>query len=78
MNHMCNTPKQHTCITYIIDMSRLPHSLEKAVPILVLQFENDPLFLRQNTDLSAQNDPFFTLKHTFLVQNEPLFFAVKY
>ncbi len=24
--------------------SRLPHSLEKVVPILVLQFENDPLF----------------------------------
>ncbi len=43
--------------------SRLPHSLEKVAPILVLQFENDPLFCLQNTDFLAQNDPFFMVKH---------------
>ncbi len=54
---------------------RLPHSLEKVVPILVLQFENDPLFVAKH--FSAQNDPFFAIKHWLFSPKWTPFFAVK-
>ncbi len=56
----------------------LPHSLEKMVPILVLQFENDPPFFWQNTDFSAQNDPFFAIKHWLFSPKWTPFFVVKH
>ncbi len=64
---------QNTHFVNKILQSRLPHSLEKVVPNLVFQFENDPPFLQQNTDFSAQNDLFFVIKQTFQSKMNPLF-----
>ncbi len=71
------------CIT-----SRLPHSLEKVVPVLVLQFENDPLFVAKHWLFSSKwplfrdktltfqskMNPFFCGKNTdFSAQMNPVF-----
>ncbi len=58
---------------YAMVVPWLPHSLENVVRILVIQFENDPLFCSKTLDFSAQNDPFFMIKQWFSVQNDPLF-----
>ncbi len=38
--------------------SRLPHSLEKVIPILVLQFENYPLFCGKTLTFQLKTTPF--------------------
>ncbi len=39
--------------------SQLPHSLEKVVPILVLQFENNPLFCGKTLTFQSKMNPLF-------------------
>ncbi len=57
----------------VIVYSRLPHSLEKMVPILVLQFENDPLFAIKHWLFSPKWTPFFVVKHWLVSPHEPFF-----
>ncbi len=42
----------------VFQMPWLPHSLEKVVPILVLQFENDPLFCGKTLTFQLKMTPF--------------------
>ncbi len=60
---------------HIVVMPRLPHSLEKVVPILVLQFENDPLFATKHW-LSSSKRPLFRDKTlTFQFKTNPFFWG---
>ncbi len=60
------------CLT-LVTMSRLPHSLEKMVPILVLQFENDPFFVAKHWLFSSKRPLFNDKTLTFLSKITPLF-----
>ncbi len=65
-------------MTYInLDMykSWLPHSLEKVVPILILQFEKTPFFCGKTLTFQLHWTPFFMVKHW--TQNYPLFLQIQ-
>ncbi len=49
---------------YLLD-PRLPHSLEKVIPILVLQFQNDPLFAAKHWLFSSKRPLFGDKTLTF-------------
>ncbi len=57
----------------IASSARLPHSLEKVVPILVLQFENYPFFAAKNRLLSSKRPLFRNKTLTFQSKMNPLF-----
>ncbi len=62
---------------HMVFYSQLPHSLEKVVPILVLQFENYPFFVAKHW-LFSSNNPLFMIKHWLFSPKWTPFFAVKH
>ncbi len=58
-SHMhCKGSVWYGMVWYGMVWSRLPQSLEKVVPILVLQIENDPIFCGKALTFQLKTTPF--------------------